>query len=238
MRTLALLAIAPLALGSLASCRTVAEINRAPVLAPVELPAAHAAPVHLAAHTTHPAPPPAPGSLWSPRRHALHTGARARGVGDLLTVLVAIDDEGSFRLSTDRARANRSGRDISIAAELDGAAGPVGTADLSFGGRSTHAGDGRTRRGENVRLRVAAHVESLTANGDFVVRGTQEVRLNHELRRLTVTGIVRRRDIGPDNRVAYERMASARISYGGRGRLTEVQQPPWGQQIVDLASPL
>ena len=225
---------------SLGGCQTAAEIGRAPAMAPVELPApivapAYAAPVHLAAH---PPAPPAPGSLWSPRARALHSGARARDVGDLLTILVAIDDEGSFRLSTDRARTNSSGRDVSIGADLNGVAGPVGSANVAFGGRTDHAGDGRTRRGESVRLRVAAHVEALTANGDLVVRGSQEVRLNHELRRLTVAGVVRRRDIGPDNRVAYERMAGARISYGGRGRLTEVQQPPWGQQVIDVVSPL
>lgn len=234
MRALLAFMLAPLA-----ACQTAAEIGRAPAVTPPDLPAplapAYAPPVHLAAH---PPAPAAPGSLWSPRSHPLHAGTRARAVGDLVTVLVAIDDEGSFRNSTNRRRSGRSGRDLTLGAEWGGVAGPTGTADVSFGGRTDHAGDGRTRRGERVFLRVAAHVEAVTVNGDLHVRGTQEVLLNHELRRLEVAGTVRRRDIGPANEVALDRMAGARVAYGGRGRLSEVQQPPVGQQIVDVVSPL
>jgi flagellar L-ring protein precursor FlgH len=74
-------------------------------------------------------------------------------------------------------------------------------------------------------------------NGNLVIRGSQEVRVNSELRVLTIDGIVRPADIGANNTISYERIAEARISYGGRGRITDVTQPPWGQQIVNIVSP-
>ena len=228
---LALLAVA------LTGCTTLREIGRAPALSPPEIPP----PVHHATYAP-PAYAPAPGatigpSLW--RSRSLYATERAREVGDLLTVAVAIDDEGSFRNTTDRRRTNASGRNLTANVETSATTGtPFVTGTVAFGGRTDHKGSGRTQRGEAVFLRVAAHVEAVLPGGNLLVRGTQEVLLNHELRRLTVTGIARPRDLTAANTVPYDRLASARISYGGRGRLTEVQQPPWGQQIIDVASPL
>ena len=222
----------------LAGCTGLREVGRAPALSPPEMPPASFAatprgfPVAPTAMSAAPA-----GSLF--RSGSLYAAERARGVGDLLTVSVAINDEGSFRNTTDRRRTNASGRSLSGSVEGSGIAGtPFLTGEIAFGGRTDHKGSGRTQRGEAVFLRIAAHVEAVLPNGNLVVRGTQEVRLNHELRRLTVTGIARPRDLRADNTVPYDRLASARISYGGRGRLSEVQQPPWGQQLVDLGSPI
>lgn len=232
---------------SLAGCGTLRDVGRAPAPSPVEVPVTLAA-AHVPVPPHHPVTPhrpvaphrPAPvkGSLWSGATRPLHMGARARGVGDLVTVIVAIDDEGSFNNTTNRKRTNASGRNAAFGIALPGGGAPTADADVSFGGSTNHSGAGRTQRGERVFLRVAAFVESVTPNGDLLVHGSQEVLLNHELRRLELAGVVRPRDIAPDNTVRYDRMAGARIVYGGRGRLTEVQQPPWGQQIVDRVSPL
>ena len=226
--------------GSLSGCGALHEVGRAPAPSPVETPVAsratHAGPPHASLHAVRPAP--RPGSLWSASTRPLHVGARARGVGDLVTVVVAIDDQGSFRNTTDRKRTNASGRNAALSIALPGGGAPTADGDVSFGGRTTHSGSGRTQRGERLSLRIAAYVEGVTPNGDLVVHGSQEVLLNHELRRLEVAGVVRPRDIAPDNTVGYSRMAGARIVYGGRGRLSEVQQPPWGQQVVDRVSPL
>ena len=97
--------------------------------------------------------------------------------------------------------------------------------------------DGQTARSENLRLSVAAVVTDVLPNGNLIISGTQEVRVNAELRVLTIAGIVRPNDIGASNTISYERIAEARISYGGRGRLTEVQQPPYGHQILDQVLP-
>ena len=92
--------------------------------------------------------------------------------------------------------------------------------------------------GASVALIVAAVVTGVVENGNLLISGSQEVRVNHELRILNVAGIVRPQDVDAYNQISYEKIAEARISYGGRGRLTEVQQPPWGQQAIDLFSPL
>ena len=84
---------------------------------------------------------------------------------------------------------------------------------------------------------MAAIVTEVLPNGNLVVSGSQEVRVNFEIRQVYVAGIVRPRDISKDNTISYEKIAEARISYGGRGRLSEVQQPNWGQQLYDNLKP-
>jgi flagellar L-ring protein precursor FlgH len=99
-------------------------------------------------------------------------------------------------------------------------------------------GEGTTERSEKLVLLVAAVVTGVLENGNLLISGSQEVRVNHEIRILNVAGIVRPYDVDAKNMISYEKIAEARISYGGRGRLTEVQQPPWGQQVMDIVSPI
>jgi flagellar L-ring protein precursor FlgH len=92
-------------------------------------------------------------------------------------------------------------------------------------------------RNEEVTLRLAATVENVLTNGHLVIRGSQEVRINFELRDLQISGIVRPEDISRQNVITYDKIADARIVYGGRGQITDMQQPRLGQQFVDLVSP-
>ncbi|TIV92058.1 MAG: flagellar basal body L-ring protein, partial [Mesorhizobium sp.] len=97
--------------------------------------------------------------------------------------------------------------------------------------------DGEIKRSEDIELNVAAVVTEVLPNGNLMIRGSQEVRVNYELRVLTIAGMVRPSDIGAENTIPYERIAEARISYGGRGRASEVQQPAYGQQVLDQVLP-
>jgi len=102
---------------------------------------------------------------------------------------------------------------------------------------STSAGSGSIDRSEEIRLSVAAVVTDRLPNGNLVISGSQEVRVNYEMRILNIAGIVRPRDIQSNNVIPYNKIAEARISYGGRGRISEVQQPGWGQQVYDIVTP-
>jgi flagellar L-ring protein precursor FlgH len=108
-------------------------------------------------------------------------------------------------------------------------------AELSSSSASTGAGS--VSRDETIELRIAATVMDVLPNGHMVIAGAQEVRVNFELRDLQVSGIVRPEDVSRRNEITYDRIAEARIAYGGRGQITDVQQPRYGQQIADIVLP-
>ena len=109
--------------------------------------------------------------------------------------------------------------------------------NVAMQSESEYDGDGSVKRNEKLTLRVAATVVEVLPNGQLVIQGDQEVRVNYELRDLQITGIVRPMDISRYNEIPYDRIAGARISYGGRGQLTSAQQPRYGQQVVDRYLP-
>ena len=151
---------------------------------------------------------------------------------------IRVNDKASFDNKTDRSRTNKSGMNWSTSADFFGYKPPETTGELGSGSDTSTQGKGSTERSEKLTLLVAAVVTGILENGNLLISGSQEVRVNHEIRILNVAGIVRPQDVDADNTISYERIAEARISYGGRGRLTEVQQPPVGQQVVDLFSPI
>lgn len=175
-------------------------------------------------------------SLWDDRQSRFFVGARALTIGDIVTIEISINDKARFKNESDRSRIASRGLGIAGEYEWEGV-GSGGSANIDINSDTVHAGSGKTERSEDIRLSIAAVVTDVLPNGNLMIAGSQEVRVNAELRVLTIAGIVRPSDIGPANTISYERIAEARISYGGRGRLTEVQQPPWGQQIVDIVSP-
>lgn len=176
-------------------------------------------------------------SLWSDHKSALFQDTRAMAVGDILTVDISIDDSASFDNESERSRSNTGG--FTAGGTLNTPIGSMtaGPSDLDYGSNAKSSGDGSTKRSEKLNIRVAAVVTGILENGNLIISGSQEIRVNFELRILNVAGIVRPKDIDTNNMVAYEKIAEARISYGGRGRLTEVQQPPIGQQVVDVVAP-
>ncbi|AKI02153.1 flagellar basal body L-ring protein [Hoeflea sp. IMCC20628] len=230
------IALTALAL-SLAGCgsQTFNEIGKAPEMSPVGSGLAYGETPQMAAYPKQPPQRSSSFSLWDDRSSKLFQDARAVSVGDILTVDLAINDKASFDNETDRSRTNSSGINAGINIPTIGA---VGEGDLNFGSNTSTNGQGTTARSEQLKLRIAAVVTGILQNGNLVISGSQEVRVNHELRILNVAGIVRPLDVDHNNTVAYDKIAEARVSYGGRGRLTEVQQPPVGQQLVDIYSPI
>ena len=223
-------AVALTALTALAGCAELKELREPPAMTSVrpEMTA------HAFAVDTEPTI--SSGSTWRPKRSNLYANSVALDEGDLLTISISINDRAKLLNKSDRQRT--AGRTLNGNAETN-LFGPVvpksGTARVDS--TTSFDGEGRTTRSETVSLSIAAIVVERFPNGTLVIDGRQEVRVNDELRLLRIQGIVRQSDIGPDNVVSYERIAEARISYGGRGPVAEVQRPPYGQRLVDHLSP-
>jgi len=168
---------------------------------------------------------------------------RAAHVGDLVTVLVQIQDRAQLANTTSRSRDNTEtlgvpnlfGLENSIRRIAPRQIDPASLIDLESANSSV--GSGAIQRREQVTLRVATTVVQTLPNGNLVVTGRQQVRVNSELRDLAVSGVIRPQDITRENTIAHDRLAEARITYGGRGTLSDVQTPRYGQQILDILLP-
>jgi flagellar L-ring protein FlgH len=211
------------------------EFMREPIFSPV---GAGLAPAETAAiQGVHGGLPP-PATAASPP--SLYTPPRVAHVGDIVTVVIAINDKATLGNSSGRSQTTKDGLAIDYgfnngtpAAAANMPAKILG--DLSS--TSASQGQGDIDRSEQIQVSVAAVVTRVLPNGNLVISGTQEVRVNYELRQLSVAGIVNPNDISLNNTIAYDHIAEARISYGGRGRESDVQQPSWGQQVYDAVKP-
>ncbi|MFY0634202.1 MAG: flagellar basal body L-ring protein FlgH [Vannielia sp.] len=182
-------------------------------------------------------------SLWSRNRKSLLGDRRAVRRGDILTVVIEIDDSASISNATGRSRNGAESMGVpslfGIPERVDQRLPEGATmADaVSTNSSSTYSGNGSVSRNEQLELRIAATIVEEMSNGILRIQGSQEVRVNFELRELLVTGYVRPEDITRQNEITYDKIAGARISYGGRGQITDVQQPRYGQQITDIVLP-
>lgn len=228
----------------LAGCSRLADVGRRPDFNPVtegnEYFAMNVTPMPVSLERNEPGQA---SSLWSGGRQSLLGDRRAGQRGDILTVVIEIDDSAEISNSSDRSRTgseqmgvpNLFGIPQRIDRGLPEGASMASAVELSSAGRS--AGQGSVRRNEELTLRIAATVTEVLPNGVLRIEGSQEVRVNFELRELLVSGYVRPADISRQNEITYDKIASARISYGGRGQITDVQQPRYGQQVADILLP-
>lgn len=185
---------------------------------------------------------PAANSMWRPGARAFFKDQRATEVGDILTVQVRITDKADLSNTTDTSRTASEGAGLpslfGFETTLAKALAVSDTSTLVSAESSTaNSGDGSLAREETIQIQMAAVVTQVLPNGLLAIAGRQEVRVNHELRELTVSGIIRPEDITSGNTITSEKIAEARISYGGRGTLSDVQQPRWGQQVLDIVMP-
>jgi len=182
-------------------------------------------------------------SLWSGERQSLLGDRRAVTQGDILTVVIEIDEKAEISNGTARSRNASEALGVpslfGLPQRADEKLPPGATladaVDITSG-TSTN-GQGSVKRNEKLTLRVAATIVDVLPNGVLSIAGSQELRVNFEIRELLVSGYVRPEDISRQNEVTYDKIASARVSYGGRGQITDVQQPRYGQQILDAILP-
>ena len=230
-------------LGGCASMDQLSRVGEAPRLSAIENPTAQ--PGYKAVNMPMPEIVPAsyqPNSLFSNQAKGFFKDQRAHRIGDILTVMVTIDDSAQISNATTRKRS--SGNEANVGTSLGSVFGKKipgvdldATGGISTGGSMTDGGTGSVNRKESLQTNVAVVVTQVLPNGNLVIEGRQEVRVNFEVRDLIVAGIVRPEDIQSDNTIVSEKIAEARIAYGGRGQITDVQQPRYGQQIADAILP-
>ncbi|MBI1208575.1 MAG: flagellar basal body L-ring protein FlgH [Azospirillum sp.] len=249
---------------SLSACGSfsrLSEVGRGPGLDNIKDPQAN--PDYVPVSLPMPAPQPAernPNSLWRNGARAFFKDQRAKQVGDILTVIIKIDDKATIANQTkrDRSAAEDAGLPNLLGFELPSAAPGVPLAGLAAKNRGLYSilpegadlgslikgtsktandGKGTIDRKEQITLKVAALVIQILPNGNLVLKGKQEVKVNQELRELTITGVIRPEDIDSANTITYDKIAEARISYGGRGVVSDLQQPRYGQQLYEILFP-
>ncbi len=228
----------------LMACQPLDNVGRAPSFSPPEETVEHAAlyriplpeQTEVRRHADH-------ASLWSAGQRSLLGDRRAGRQGDILTVVIEINDSAEISNNTSRGRTGSSNMGIpqllgipqAIDRRLPG--GLALGAGVETSNSSAFSGSGSVRRNEQLTLRIASTVVERLPNSVLRIEGRQEVRVNHELRELLVTGYVRPEDISRQNEITYDKIAGARISYGGRGIISTVQQPRYGEQIIEILAP-
>lgn len=239
-----LLATTILALSGCNAFSRMSEIGDSPKLASIEDPTKQNGyvPVRM------PMPAPTltesqPNSLWHTGGRAFFQDQRASRVGDILTVIVTINDQAQLQNETKRSRDNSNSAGVTNLLGFEShlhnwfpkAVDPTSLVDTN----STLANDGKgtIARQEQIDMRIAATIIQVLPNGNLVVAGKQQVGVNFDMRELNIRGIIRPQDISSDNTITYDQIAEARIEYGGRGSISDVQQPRYGDQLIDILMP-
>lgn len=232
---------------ALAACNAfdrVSDIGSEPKLASIDDPTRKNGyvPVRM------PMPPPnltenQPNSLWQTGGRAFFRDQRASRVGDILTVVVTINDQAQLQNETKRSRENSDalgatnmfGFESHLHNWLPKAVDPSNL--LTTNSALSNDGKGSIARQEQIDLRVAAEIIQILPNGNLVLAGKQQVNVNYDMRELTISGIIRPQDISSENTITYDQIAEARIEYGGKGNIQDVQQPRYGDQLLDIIMP-
>jgi len=236
--------LAPALLLALAGCnglQRLSEVGRPPALSPTQDPTRTPGwrPVTMPMPAAQPAPVEGE-SLWRPGSRAFFKDQRAARVGDLVTVLVSMNDQATLKNATTATRNSAQAMGMPNLFGLENLLVhvPMDPSKLvSTSSNNSNVGVGQVQRSETVTLRLAGVVTQVLPNGNLVVMAHEQFRADNELRDLRVSGVIRPEDIASDNTVRSDRMAEARIAYGGRGALTDVQAAPWGQQVMDVVLP-
>jgi flagellar L-ring protein precursor FlgH len=247
---LAITGVLGLCLGGCSVAERLAEIGQAPRLSPIENPVQQPGyrPVSLPMPDPEPLQSAGANSLWRSGAKGFFRDQRARRVGDVLTVEVTISDNANWSNQTTRSRKSDDHlgipdffglQNLAVKALPDGKDGtPVNPDDfIKMNSQSNNSGRGGVNRAEEIRMNLAAVITQILPNGNLVIRGRQEVRVNFEMREVVVAGIVRPEDITPKNTIGHEKIAELRVAYGGRGQITDVQQPRYGAQVLDVLLP-
>lgn len=182
-------------------------------------------------------------SLWSSSPKSLFGDRRASQLGDILTVVIELDEEAELQNSVTTNRTNSDNLGVTaflgLPQKLNGIlpAGASTSPAIDLSNSRSLSGKGSVKRKEKLTLRLAARVNAVLPNGYLGLVGRQEIMVNNEVRHLQVTGLVRVQDISRLNTITYDKIAEARIFYGGQGQITNSVKPKIGNKILDKIMP-
>ena len=236
-----LLIAACVVLSGCGSLARLSEVGRPPSMTPTADPTKDPTwrPVTMPSPAREPLPTE-PNALWRQGARAFFKDQRAAQVGDVVTIVVNMNDAANMKNVTSASRSSNESAGMPNLFGMEKLL-PKNIVDpsklLSSSSANDNTGTGQIQRNEAVTLRLAGIVTQVLPTGNLVVAARQEFRVNNEVRELRVTGVIRPQDIASDNTVQHDRMAEARIAYGGRGQLTDLQSPRWGQQLMDILLP-
>ena len=231
---------------SLGACSMAREAIKGPTMSPMGYPAAlvgQEQDILPAYHHETAQTPASANSLWRIGARTFFNDQRAAKIGDILTVLITIDDSAQVSNATTRERKVCSNAAVPHLLGLESSLGRIlpkgfdATNAIDVTTDNTNSGTGTVNRAEKINLTVAAVVTKVMPNGNLVIQGRQEVKTNNDVRELTVAGIVRPEDITSSNTINHTQIAEARISYGGRGDLANVQKTPAGTALMQHFMP-
>jgi flagellar L-ring protein precursor FlgH len=241
---IAVLLLAACGLSGCGALQRLSEVGRPPAMTATSDPTKDPKWRPITMPMPHPEPIPSqPASLWRTGSRAFFKDQRAAQVGDIVTIIVSTTDTADVENASSETKNGSETMGVpnmlGLEASLPKLLGKAVSASslVSANSASTAGGTGKIKRNETVALRLAGVITQVLPNGNLVVAARQQMRVNSELRELEVSGVIRPQDIASDNTVSHDRMAEARISYGGRGQLTDVQTPRYGQQVLDILLP-
>lgn len=182
-----------------------------------------------------PLPPVANGAIFQAANgySALTNGARAAMVGDIVTITLVERTQAS---KSNSASTDRSG-DISLTPPTTGPASFFNPTDIGASGGSTFAGKGGAAQSNQLSGEISVTIARIYPNGTMLVRGEKLLTLNRGDENISISGMIRQADIGPDNRVASTRVADARITYSGKGEIARGSRQGWLNRFFSILSP-
>lgn len=221
------------------------DMGRGPQLSPIENPTKAPGYTPVSMPMPRPqVPEDNPNSLWRAGARAFFKDIRAKEVGDILTVRLSLADKAKFENKSTRGRNDGEQMDLNTMVGYESRLSKIFPKEVNNGGelfsfstKHDTEGNGKIDRKETMILTFAAVVTQVLPNGSLAIIGRQEVKVNYELRELRVTGVVRPQDIEADNSISHEKIAEMRVAYGGRGMLSDLQEPRWGTQLWDILFP-
>jgi flagellar L-ring protein FlgH len=182
----------------------------------------------------------ASGSLWQSSSTGLAEDLKARRRGDIVTVVISEQASASKQASTGTSRATTmaAGMPNLLGLEKTPIKGWVDLANLlnaSFS--SKFDGSGSTSRQETLQATISTKVVDVLPNGNLMIEGRRNVKVNNEDQIIVLTGTVRSRDVSSDNSVSSSLIADARINYSGKGIISDRQKPGWLMNALDAVWP-